>query len=128
MTAGRLRGDDGAGLISSLGGVVAFLACVLLAAHVIIGLYATSVVTDAASSAARRVAGAASDDEPAAAALAERRIREALGAMGAHAAIRWRLGADSIEVTVRVQRPGLVALLGSSTIERTVTVRRETVR
>ena len=48
--------------------------------------------------------------------------------MGAHAAIRWRLGSDSIEVTVRVERPGLVALLGSSTIERTVTVRREIVR
>jgi hypothetical protein len=128
VTAGRLRGDDGAGLVSSLGGVVAFLAFLLLAAHVIIGLYATSVVTDAASTGARRVAGAAVDDERAAAGLAEPRIREALGSMGAYAAISWRLGTDSIEVTVRVERPGLVAVLGGSTIERTVTVRREALR
>jgi hypothetical protein len=124
----RCRGDEGSGVVSSLAGVAAFLAFLLLAAHVIVGLYARSVVTDAASSAARRVAGAASIDEPAAAALAEGRIREALGAMGARAAIRWHLGDDSVEVTVRVELPGLIAALDGEVIERTVTVRRESLR
>ena len=124
----RFRGEDGSGLVSSLAGVVAFLAFLFFAAHVIIGLYATSVVTDVASTAARRVAGADATEEPAAASLAESKIRDALGGMGAHALITWHLGPDSVGVTVRVERPGFVAALGGGVIERTVTVRREALR
>ena len=128
MTASRCRGDDGSGVVSSLAGVAAFLAFLLLAAHVIVGLYATSVVTDAASSGARRVAGSASTELPAAAALAEARLRERLGPVGAHAAISWHFGSDSVGLTVRVERPGLIAMLIGGAIERTVTVRREALR
>ncbi len=124
----RFQGDDGSGLVSSLGGVVAFLAFLFLATHVIVGLYATSVVTDAASTAARRVAGADATEESAATALAESKMRDALGAMGAHAAITWQLGSDSIGVTVRVERPGFITALRGGVIERTVTVRREALR
>ena len=52
MNASRLRGERGTGAVSSLAGVAAFLAFLLLAVHVILGLYATSIVTDAAADAA----------------------------------------------------------------------------
>ncbi len=127
MTAQRLRGDSGSGLVSSLAGVGAFLAFLFLAVHVIVGLYATSVVTDAATDAARRVAGAATTDEdrPAAVAHAEGQIRAALGRMGDDAAIAWSFDGDSVGITVRVSRPGFVRMFGGATIERTVVVRRE---
>ncbi len=127
--APRLRhGDDGSGVVSSLTGVVAFLAFLLLAVHLIVGLYATSIVTDAASTAARRVAGASAVDDPEATHLAEAEIRKLLGAIGDRAEVAWAIDADSVRVTVRVPRPGVVRLLGDGVIERTVTVRRELVR
>ena len=130
MTAPRLRGDSGSGLVSSLAGVGAFLAFLFLAVHVIVGLYATSVVTDAATEAARRVAGAATTDEDRAAAVdhAEGRVRSALGRMGKDAVIDWTFDADSVGITVRIARPGFVRMFGGGTIERTVVVRRESLR
>jgi hypothetical protein len=128
VSSTRLRGDAGSGVVSALAGVAAFLAFLLLAAHVIIGLYAVSVVTDAAPTGARAVAGAASSGDDEAAAAAEVKIRAALGGMGADAEIRWHLGADSVGVTVRVERPGLVPVLPGRVIERTVTARREALR
>ena len=57
VTARRLRGERGSGIVSSLAGVTMFLAFLLLAVHVVVGLYAMSIVTDAAAMGARRVAG-----------------------------------------------------------------------
>jgi hypothetical protein len=112
--------------VSSLAGVAAFLAFLLLAVHVIVGLYATSVVTDAAADAARRVAGTSLTTDPTAA--AEAHVREALGRLGADATVRVTIGDDSVGVTVRVARPAFTRAFGAGVIERTVTVRREAPR
>ena len=128
MTPRRLRGEQGSGVVSSLAGVTMFLAFLLLAAHVVLGLYATTIVTDAAAAGARRVAGSSMTGEPDAPSLAETKIREALGALGDDASITWDLGPDSVSVTVRVPRPGLLRGLGAGVIERTVRVRREALR
>jgi hypothetical protein len=105
-----------------------FLAFLLLAAHVVIGLYATSIVTDAAAAGARRVAGSSLTDDPEAPGLAETKIRDALGAFGEGATITWDVGPDSVAVTVRVTRPGLLRAFGAGVIERTARVRREVLR
>jgi hypothetical protein len=40
VIASRLRGERGSGIVSSLAGVTMFLAFLLLAVHVVVGLYA----------------------------------------------------------------------------------------
>ena len=128
MTVGRLRGERGAGIVSSLAGVTMFLAFLLLAVHVVIGLYAASVVTDAATAGARRVAGSLLTDDPDAPIGAEAKIRTALGALGDSASITWDLDPDTVAVTVRVRRPTFLRAFGAGSIERTVRVRREVLR
>ena len=128
MTVGRLRGERGAGIVSSLAGVTMFLAFLLLAVHVVIGLYAASVVTDAATAGARRVAGSSLTDDPDAPNGAEAKIRTALGALGHSASITWDLDPDTVAVTVRVRRPTFLRAFGAGSIERTVRVRREVLR
>lgn len=128
MTVRRLRDERGSGIVSSLGGVTMFLAFLLLAVHVVVGLYAASVVTDAATAGARRVAGSSVTDDPEAAHRAEAKIRDALGALGDSASISWELGPDTVAVTVRVRRPGILRPFGTGSIERTVRVRREVLR
>lgn len=128
MTVGRLRGERGAGIVSSLAGVTMFLAFLLLAVHVVIGLYAASVVTDAATAGARRVAGSSLTDDPDAPNGAEAKIRTALGALGDSASITWDLDPDTVAVTVRVRRPTFLRAFGAGSIERTVRVRREVLR
>ena len=124
----RVRGERGSGVVSSLAGVTMFLAFLLLAVHVVVGLYATTIVTDAAAAGARRVAGSSLTDEPDAPSRAETKIREALGAFGDAASITWDLTPDTVGVTVRVPRPGILRVLGAGVIERTVKVRREVLR
>ncbi len=126
MNASRLRGERGSGAVSSLAGVAAFLAFLLLAVHVILGLYATSIVTDAAADAARRAAGASAAEGETGA--VEAQVRRALGRMGEDAIVSVSIGADSVGVTVRVARPGFVRSFGAGVIEKTVTVRREAPR
>jgi Flp pilus assembly protein TadG len=128
VTVGRLRGERGAGIVSSLAGVTMFLAFLLLAVHVVIGLYAASVVTDAATAGARRVAGSSLTDDPDAPNGAEAKIRTALGALGDSASITWDLDPDTVAVTVRVRRPTFLRAFGAGSIERTVRVRREVLR
>ena len=128
MTVSRLRGERGAGIVSSLAGVTMFLAFLLLAVHVVIGLYAASVVTDAATAGARRVAGSSLTDDPDAPNGAEAKIRTALGALGDSASITWDLDPDTVAVTVRVRRPTFLRAFGAGSIERTVRVRREVLR
>ena len=77
MTVSRLRGERGSGIVSSLAGVTMFLAFLLLAVHVVVGLYAESVVTDAAAAGARRAAGSSLTDDPEAPHRAEAKIRDA---------------------------------------------------
>jgi len=114
--------------VSSLAGVTMFLAFLLLAVHVVIGLYAASVVTDAATAGARRVAGSSLTDDPGAPNGAEAKIRTALGALGDSASITWDLDPDTVAVTVRVRRPTFLRAFGAGSIERTVRVRREVLR
>ena len=128
MTVGRLRGERGAGIVSSLAGVTMFLAFLLLAVHVVIGLYAASVVTDAATAGARRVAGSSLTDDLDAPNGAEAKIRTALGPLGHSASITWDLDPDTVAVTVRVRRPTFLRAFGAGSIERTVRVRREVLR
>ena len=128
MTVGRLRGERGEGIVSSLAGVTMFLAFLLLAVHVVIGLYAASVVTDAATAGARRVAGSSLTDDLDAPNGAEAKIRTALGALGDSASITWDLDPDTVAVTVRVRRPTFLRAFGAGSIERTVRVRREVLR
>jgi hypothetical protein len=128
VTLGRVRGERGAGIVSSLAGVTMFLAFLLLAVHVVLGLYATSIVTDAASAGARRVAGSSVTDDPEAPSRAEATIRDALGALGESASISWDLAPDTVAVTVRVSRPGFLRAISTGSIERTVRVRREVLR
>jgi len=128
VTVSRLRGERGAGIVSSLAGVTMFLAFLLLAVHVVIGLYAASVVTDAATAGARRVAGSSLTDDPDAPNGAEAKIRTALGALGDSASITWDLDPDTVAVTVRVRRPTFLRAFGAGSIERTVRVRREVLR
>jgi Flp pilus assembly protein TadG len=102
-----------------------FLAFLLLAVHVVVGLYAASVVTDAAAAGARRVAGSSVTDDPDAQHRAEAKIRDALGSLGEGASISWDFGPDTVAVTVRVRRPEILRPFGAGSIERTVRVRRE---
>ena len=53
MSRGDLRADRGAGLVSAVAGVVAFLAFLFFAVQLLYNLYATSVVTATAYDAAR---------------------------------------------------------------------------
>ena len=128
MTVSRLRGERGSGIVSSLAGVTMFLAFLLLAVHVVVGLYAASVLTDAAAAGARRVAGSSLTDDPEAPSGAETKIRTALGALGSSASITWDLEPDTVAVTVRVNRPTFLRAFGAGSIERTVRVRREVLR
>ena len=57
----RVRGDEGAGLIGTIAGVLVFLAFLLFAVQLLVGLYATSAVTSAAFDGARLVAGSRTD-------------------------------------------------------------------
>lgn len=132
-TARRRRGQRGAGLLSTMAGLVIFLLFLLGAIHLIVHLYATSMVTAAADDAARTVAsGAHAGHRDHVVADAERHLRDALGAWGRDLTVSWHIGAD--EVTVRVQGkapsllpPGVTSATGLD-IDETVTVRREEFR
>ena len=58
MTPRRARGERGAGLLSTVAGVVVFLVFLLFAVQLLFGLYATSTVNAVANDAATRAAGA----------------------------------------------------------------------
>jgi hypothetical protein len=132
----RCRADAGTGLIASFAAVVVFLAFLLFAVQLLVGLYATTSVTSAAFDGARLVAGDRVDHADAVALAGARqageaRIRSELGAFGRTASIDWS-GSTDQEVEVRVQGnaprflfPGLQDTLGTDHIDRTVRVRVE---
>ena len=108
-----------------------FLVLVAFAAHVMLHLYATSVVTAAAFDAARVVAG--SDGGPAAVSAAEQDARRLLGPNGRRARFQWDLGDETVGLRVRMTRPGAVLpglgrWLGMDELDRTVRVRLERFR
>ena len=111
-------------------GAAAFLAFALLATHVLIGLYTTSVVTSAAWDGARLTA--THPDNPDERALAETQIRSSLdGLRGVHVAITTT--ETNAVAHVSVDRPSfLPAALASDMnalrIDRTASVRLETVQ
>ncbi len=132
----RCAGDRGTGLIASFAAVVVFLAFLLFAVQLLVGLYATTSVTSAAFDGARLVAGDQVDhadpvDEADARMAGDARIRSELGAFGRTAEIDWSASTDQ-EIVVRVQGdaprflfPGLQHALGTGHIDRTVEVRVE---
>jgi hypothetical protein len=121
--------------VGTLAGFMVFLCFLFLAVHVLVGLYATSVVTASALDGARRVAGARVEHDDAASVQRARRdaeahVRELLGRAGSRARFDWS-GSDADEVQLRVTMPAprlLPALgrtLGLDEIDRTVRVRVE---
>ncbi len=110
-----------------------FLGLLLLAVQVLVGLYATSVVTAATYDAARVMAGTDQGESAAGRALAERSARAQLGRSGERAAFRWDNDADTVRLHVQAPRPtllprSLATTVGLGDIERTVHVRVERVR
>lgn len=130
--------DDGVGLIGTIAGLLVFLALLLFAVQILIGLYTRTVVTDAAHEGARWVAGARVDHrDPTAVASARRdaeaKVRSLLGRFGDGVVLDWSDStADTVALRIRARPPGFLwsALRGpgAALVERTVHVRVEAVR
>ena len=120
--------DESGSVVTSIAGVVMFLAFLLLAAHTTIHLYGTSTVTAVAFDAARRVAAESTYDCDA----AETDVARRLGRYAARAEVRVACEVDGEQVVVSVAGPSPANLLagfgrvaGIDTLDRTVRVRRE---
>lgn len=123
----RLHDDAGAGLVSSLAGILAFLAFLLFAAQILVHLFATSYVNAAAFDAARLVSGGGD--------VSSAQAREhGLGVLGSFAdrvsAFDVVVGEEQVTVRVRAASPALLPatfgrVTGTASIDRTVTLRRE---
>lgn len=131
-----LAGEDGSGLISTVFGVVMFMLFLLLGAHVLMHLYASSVLTVNAFDAARVVSGAGSGaNRGAAQARAEAEARGRLGAFGARVEpFDWSgSDGDNTVLTVTADTPNLLpgrvaGLVGMDVAQRTVRLRVEVFR
>lgn len=128
------RDEDGAGVLGTILGAGVFLALMLFAVQVLVGLYTTSVVSAATYDAAKAVAG--SDGGPAARADAVANARAQLGSYGTKVTFTWGPDGPQADV-VRLQARGprssflpaaLTGPVGLGDIVRTVTVRKEKVR
>ena len=141
MTRGHVRhshragSDIGAGLISTIAGLLVFLALLLFATQTLIALYARSATTSAAYEGARLVAGARTPHDVSpipdeARSRAESTIRSQLGSFGNRIELDWSTSTwETIALTVRARPPSFLwdSLRGSGAprIERTVRVRVE---
>lgn len=121
------RDERGSGLLSAGLGLVFFVGFLMLALHIMVGLYRTSMVAATARDAAHAAA-----DAPGAglrvctgALLAEAEA-EAVKRLGPEAVAEAACTASSLQVTVSVPRPRLLPAVGSARIERSATVRLET--
>lgn len=131
--ARRVGVDRGAGLLSTVAGVVVFLTFLLFAVQLLFGLYAASTVNAVANDAATRAAGA---DAPPLEQI-EAEARAGLGEVGRSARFAWSQDdADGdgvpdtivLEVVARPPRfmpAALGGLLGAEDVRRTVRVRQE---
>jgi len=131
----RTEGDRGAGMIGSLGGVLAFLALMFLAVQLLTNLYATSVVTSAAHEGARIAAGRGVDHSSAIAVArarsrGEQRARHLMGRFGHRVHMDWSGSTtDTVVLRVRADAPRfLLGDLGRHHIDRTVRARVEELR
>lgn len=130
----RRPGEDGAGVLGTVLGAGVFLAFLLFAVQVLVGLYTGSVLNAVTYDAAKAVAG--SDGGPAAQADAEANAVAQLGDYGADVDFTWDPeGVDPAVVRLRARGPRLTFLpaaltgpVGLDDIVRTVTVRREQVQ
>jgi hypothetical protein len=127
----------GAGLVSTLAGVSAFLVLLLFAVHLVLNLYATSVVNAVTFDAARVVSG--SNGGRGAELAAEGKARALLGRYDDEGdlAFQWRYPStdgdaepDAVELRVVATHPTHLSLieLPWSEVDRTVTVRLERLR
>ncbi len=127
-----MAGERGSGLVGSLTGVAVFLTLLFVAVHLLVHLYATSVVTAVAFDAVRVVSGAGrGGDRASVAASAEASARELLGRYASEARFEWQsLGPDVVILHVSADSPNLLPAavsgpVGLDRIERTLRVRIE---
>ena len=122
-TASASCAERGSGVLGTVVGGLVFLTFLFFAVQVVLGLYATSVVTAVAYDAAKTVAGAAAGGTEEAQRAATTAARRDLGRLGADAEFSWRREGDDVVLRVRAPRS---SVLGD--VVRTVRVRMESVR
>jgi hypothetical protein len=115
--------ETGTGLLGTVVGGLVFLAFLFFAVQVVLGLYATSVVTAVAYDAAKTVAGADAGATEDARRSATAVARRALRSFGDSVELQWSQEGDEVVLRLRAPRS---SLLGD--VVRTVRVRREAVR
>ena len=133
--AGRMRGDSGAGLVSTMAAFTVFLVFLFGACHLLLGLFARSVAAAAAYDGARSVAVQGPLDGlglEQAEAAAEDRMRQVLGRAGDTATFSWT-NSDAywiqVDLTMPAPRLGWPGLSGPPpSIERSARVRVEALR
>lgn len=130
----RRREERGSGIVGTVLGTGVFLAMLLFAVQILVGLYYRSVVTAATYDAATAVAGADAADRGRAEADATRNARKLLGGYGRDVDFDWTGSTDDlVVVTATAPRPtflpeALTGPAGLGDFERTVEVRREKLR
>lgn len=123
----RLQTEQGAGLVSSVAGVLVFLAFLLFAAQILVHLFATSYVNAAAFDAARLASGSAGVTEG----VAQQHGLSVLGSFASRVSVfAVDIGAEQVTVEVEATSPALLPatfgrVIGTASIDRTVTLRRE---
>ena len=127
--------ERGAGVFGAAFGLLVFFLLLLFAVQLLLGLYATSVVTGAAYDAAREVAGYANENDRATAArAAEAELRTRLGGYDARdLELVWGDLADPDQITLTIHAvhpsawPRALDPIGLTEVTRTITVRPEAV-
>ena len=127
------RDEQGTGLVGTLIGFLVFLLLMFFGVQILLGLYATTVVSSAAFDAARIVASPGGTASAAVRRRAEDEARHDLGRSGDGAEFEWDLTRDdAVVLKLTASRPTLLPTqlthITDKTITRTVRVRREMVR
>ncbi len=128
----RCRGDHGTGLIANIAAITVFLAFLLFAVQLLVGLYARSMITGVAYDGARSVASYRTTDREHAQRQAEARMRAEVGDLAL--VFDWDASTDdSIVLRIkadspRFMLPGLTGPLATDHIDRQVSVRVERLR
>ncbi len=121
--------ERGSGLVSTLAGVTMFLALLFFAVHLVLNLHGASTVTAVAFDAARIAAGSDGDER-----TASSYARQLLRGYDERGALRlaWASDASVVRLRVVAEHPTADLLpfvdFPFDTTDRTVVVRRETVR
>jgi hypothetical protein len=135
VSAARLRGEHGAGLLSTTAGVVVFLVFLLFAVQLLFGLYASSTVNAVANDAAARAASRGAPPLE----LIEAQARQSLGEVGRSAVFAWSVDDangdgdhDTVVLEVVARPPRLIpssigGAIGLDEVRRTVRVRIEAI-